>query len=249
MKIRREQMAAFEDAALQKWEQELAEYARAFAPQQTAVAGEENVRLAIKSVRQRCEYYGFTDRGPFRLFLELVLSFGSGFDTDPLLPWASSVLQLDLDQHRRAGQLYDRSKEYFLLVNGKDDEFAVKAIQRALTLSEDSIGTDLADVDSRIASLLQTTYPEKYVYCGPAAIDALLRTVNETAYRYTIATNLGRAIVAGVLFAFGHQADSDPLYPWVGRALRGEGQDRAVKLHERFEVYLEHMLPVLIGAK
>jgi hypothetical protein len=35
---------------------------------------------------------GFTKRGPIRLFLELEWLFGTGFDTDPQIPWAGEVL-------------------------------------------------------------------------------------------------------------------------------------------------------------
>jgi hypothetical protein len=245
MQIRSEQMLVFEDAALRKWTEDMVEHAREFAPQHTAAAGEENVRLAVRSVIQRTQQYGFTDRGPCRLFLELVLSFGSGFDTDPLLPWAASTLQLDLDQHRRAARLHAASKEYFLFVHGENDEFAVAALRRALTVTEDSLVSAPESIDARIAKLLQSTYPEKYAYCGPAIIDAFLEASGETASRHGITTGPGRAILTGVLFAFGSQADSDPLYPWIGQALEGSGQERAAKLHDRLKVYLERMIPVL----
>ena len=62
---------------------------REFSPPLFKAVGEEQMRKAIRFGIGRADSYGFTFRGPVRLYLELMLLFGSHFDTDPQYPWAA----------------------------------------------------------------------------------------------------------------------------------------------------------------
>ena len=87
LQIREEQMTVFEQgrpAAVRG--RDGAFIARTFAPELCEVIGEEQLRVALRQAMARAAGYGFTYRGPIRLFIELMFLCGSAFDTDPQYP-------------------------------------------------------------------------------------------------------------------------------------------------------------------
>ena len=61
-------------------------------------------------------------------------------------------------------------------------------------------------------------------------------------------TSASTPLLAGILFAFGHHAATDPMYPWIAQTLEKPHPDRGAKLRQRFRAYAKHMIPVLQGA-
>ena len=90
--IRPEQMEVFKEAALRSFESEMVAHLAEFSPPLFKAIGEEQMRKAIQFGIDRAGSYGFDFRGPVRLYLELMLLFGSHFDTDPQYPWAAAIL-------------------------------------------------------------------------------------------------------------------------------------------------------------
>jgi hypothetical protein len=250
MQIRHAQMTVFEDGARQQFEAELLDHARSFAPELAEVAGESKLRTVVAAAVERGSDHGFSDRGPVRLFLEMLLSLGWGFDTDPLLPWAAAALGDTSDQHRRAERLYSASRDYYSLVAGQNDEYTVAALRRAIQLTAGHLRNMSGAIDQRIQGLLRSVYPEKYAYAGKAAVAGLLSLAGDTAAGYGVTDDTGRAIIAGTLFSFGHQVFSDPLYAWVSACMDspGSGEERTSKLHRLLNGYFERMISVLEGA-
>ena len=93
LQIREEQMAVFEQAALRRFEDEMVVHSKIFSPRLCEVLGEEQLRVALRRAMARAGGYGFSYRGPIRLFIEFMFLFGSAFDTDPQYPWAGKILQ------------------------------------------------------------------------------------------------------------------------------------------------------------
>src|SRR5262245_45441568 len=89
MRIRREQMEAFHTVALAAFEDEMVVHSKEFSPRLCEVIGEEQLRVALRAAMDQAGGYGFTNRGPVRLFIEMRFLFGSAFDTDPQYPWAA----------------------------------------------------------------------------------------------------------------------------------------------------------------
>ena len=86
LQIRFDQMKVFEEAAWLHFEDEMVVHSREFSPKLCAVLGEEQLRVALRQAIKRAGGYGFTFRGPVRLYIELMFLFGSHFDTDPQYP-------------------------------------------------------------------------------------------------------------------------------------------------------------------
>jgi len=250
MKIRSAQMAVFEANARRNFEQEMYEHVREFSPELARAAGDKNVVTVIAMAIDRAERYGLTNRGPVRLYLEMMLTFGSNFDTDPALAWAGRTLSDQLtDQKTRAERLHSLAQDYLARVAGPNDELTVAALRRVRSVSPESFEAATGPFDERMLRLLRTVYPEKCAFVGQAALDALFLEGKSISTDLGLTKEIAKALVIGTMFAFGHGVTSDPLYPWVGETLRDERIEgpntRANRLYRKFTLYVDHMIDCL----
>jgi len=100
--IRTEQMKTFEQAAMRRFEDEMVEHSKDLSPRLCEVIGDEQLRVALRSAICRAMAYGFTYRGPIRLFIEMMFFCGSSFDTDPQYLRFGELLRTPGDQMQRA---------------------------------------------------------------------------------------------------------------------------------------------------
>ena len=106
LKIRPTQMIVFEKASLRRFEDEMVVHSKEFTPRLYEVLGEEQLRVALRQAMKRADTYGFTNRGPIRLYIELMFLYGSDFDTDPQYPAIGKVLKAPGDQMKRAEETF-----------------------------------------------------------------------------------------------------------------------------------------------
>ncbi|HEX8537609.1 MAG TPA: hypothetical protein VF664_09105, partial [Cystobacter sp.] len=112
--ISKAQLKTLGDAARGHFEARMVEHLGEFAPELSRAAGEHSLRKAIRLGIIRAGNYGLTQQGPVRLYLELMVLFGSGFDTDPRYPWAAEILR-ELDsapQMQRAERLHEKTLDH-----------------------------------------------------------------------------------------------------------------------------------------
>jgi hypothetical protein len=81
MRIRKKQMDALGAAVERRFEDEMIAHLDAFSPPLFKATGEEQMRQVIRLGISKAAAYGFENRGPVRLYLEMMLLFGSHFDT------------------------------------------------------------------------------------------------------------------------------------------------------------------------
>lgn len=248
MKIRKEQMAALERAALKGFEVDMVRHLAQYAPRLSQVAGEDAVRREIRFGLERAGRYGFTKRGPVRFYIELMVRLGCDFDTDPLLPWANAALKEapDQDQMVRADRLFERAMDYFHKVFGPDDEQMVAALRRIDEARLEDYPASAHDLEEVGLRGLTAMYPQKCEYVGEPALRALIRRGPELARKYSTATDLGLALFIALPFALGHGFAADPLYPWIagvlGNAMIADPEKRVERLYNRTKTYLGEAL-------
>lgn len=244
--MRQDQVEAFRQHHLQKFEDEMVEHSKEFSPRLCKVIGDEQLRITLRSAMQRANKYGFTNRGPIRLFIEMMFLYGSAFDTDPQYPAVGEVLRDSDDQMERAEQIHQSSLEYLERVYGPDEVNLRNALceilifaQRPLTFS----------VDNLVEGLLQDIsgiFPQKAAYLGEATLKVLIDEGITVAQRYGFATVRHTTLMAVLMFAFGHGCDEDPLYPWISSTLHDErivdARTRGQRLENKALTWLEHVL-------
>ena len=126
MIIRDQQFETLERSQTSSFEKEMLQRVKEFTPRHCKVMDEAGLLAVIRRSIEKSRQYGFTNRGPVRLYTELTFMFGSDFDTDPLLPWAAEILGSGgpSNQMDRAERLHGKAREYSDVTAGPNFEFA-----------------------------------------------------------------------------------------------------------------------------
>jgi hypothetical protein len=243
--IRVEQMKAFEEAARRQFEDEMVAHSKAFSPRLCEVIGDEQLRVAIHSAMKRGGGYGFTNRGPIRLFIEMMFLCGSGFDTDPQYQAVGEVLRGSGDQMQRAEQIHEGYLDYLERVSGPGAINVHKALKDLLYFAQ----MPLTFPDGFAAGMrreMHRIFPKKAAYVGEAGLKVLINEGIGEAQRYGFTTDRQAALIVVLKFAFGHGSTNDPLYPWIARTLNDgkivSPEARAARLEKKAVTWLEHVV-------
>lgn len=110
--IRTAQLEIFREIAAQNFEDEMMVHSRNFAPQVCEALSDDELRSMLRSAIAQSGSYGFSDRGPVRTYIELMLLLPSGFDTDKHNMAIREILKSSDDQMARAELLYEYILNY-----------------------------------------------------------------------------------------------------------------------------------------
>ena len=87
--IRRDQASRLTESS---FVDHIAAHVQEYFPDRYRRLGLPAVRTLITQTVKKALEYGFVDDGHLCQFVDLAIVFGSGFDTDPGIPWASQIL-------------------------------------------------------------------------------------------------------------------------------------------------------------
>lgn len=246
--IRQEQAETFRKAALLKFEDEMVEHLKKFAPRHWKVMGEPDGRRVIRLGIERAKKYGFTNRGPLRFYIELMFMFGSYFDTDPQYPWATAVLSSPdaIDQTVRADRLYAAMNGYIARVIEPERNSLKATAQKLLDPGFEKllpIGTNLED---GILQVLRELWPSKSEYLGERVLRQIIQFGLALAQKYDFTEDKGKVLMVTLTFAVGHGFTKDPLNGWILRRLDkprwADPNKQADELYSKSRIYLQHIL-------
>lgn len=246
MIIRKAQIDELGQVTMQIFEDEMVAHLAEFSPALFNVIKEEQMRAVVKSGIKRAEQYGFTFRGPIRLFLEMMLLYGSHFDSDPQYPWAVEILQKDLPQMERAEQLHEKILDYQKEVSGEKAVNTRKALRDLLAMTKNPPESSPKTFGADIRREMNRAYPQKVKYIGDEAVTEIIREGSEEGEKYNFQNVRARGLLVVLRFAFGHGCTDDLLYPWISRTLRDERiidpEARAKRLEKKAVTWLEHVI-------
>lgn len=246
------QMDAFSLSIRQRFEQEMIDHLHAFAPPRCELAGREAVAKLVSLGIGRAHAWAFTKRGPVRLYLELLMLFGWGFDEDPLFPWARKILGsgTHANQLDRAKTLFERQRRCVAELMGPDRQAGGRALSRLRDRAASDVVLNEDGLEDQLVEMMFAVYPEKAEHAGETALRQLIRRMDRKAvdlFDGTPVTTEARALFAVLGFAGGCAFQDDPmLRPLIGRSLEDRGgrgpQDRVNRLRVRAIAYLEASL-------
>lgn len=246
MIIRKAQIDELGQVTMQVFEDEMVAHLAEFSPALFDVIKEEQMRVVVKSGIKRAEEYGFTFRGPIRLYLEMMLLYGSHFDSDPQYPWAKEILQKDLPQMERAEQLHEKILDYQKEVSGEKAANTRKALRELSVMTKNPPDSTPKTFGADIRREMNRAFPQKVKYIGDEAVTAIIREGSEEGERYNFQNVRGRGLLVVLKFAFGHGCTDDELYPWISRTLKDERitdpEARAKRLEKKAVTWLEHVI-------
>lgn len=246
--IRREQMDSFRAAARRTFEDRMVRHLAQFSPPLFKTIKEEQMLRVVRLGMEQAAGYGFDQRGPVRLYLELMLLFGSYFDSDPQYPWAAETLKERTNdpQLLRSERLYERAMDYQRKVTGPANAHALSALRNIRVFAARPLAFDPTTVVPVMLRELTLVFPEKAAYIGPEALSALILKGARGARNVGFFSPRATSLVIVLMLAFGHRCGADPLYPWIGNTLRDERladpEAKAARLEKKALTWLDHVL-------
>jgi hypothetical protein len=236
----------FREYHLQKFEDEMVEHSKTFAPPLCEIIGDGQVRVAVHAAMRKAQSYGFTNKGPIRLFVEMMFLCGSAFDTDPQYAAVGEVLRSTADQMLRAEKIHLGYLEYLEKVSGPDAINVRKALKDLSVFARKPLTFSSDNFESALLSEMTQIFPQKVLYVGEPALQALIREGKAETARYQFPASRHTALLVVLMFAFGHGCTDDPLYPWISRTLLDQKITgpavRAERLERKASTWLDHVV-------
>ncbi|KAA6460918.1 hypothetical protein DYQ86_11595 [Acidobacteria bacterium AB60] len=246
MLVRQSQIEAFRAAAWRPFEEEMIHHLRQFNPRHFAVVGEAGMRQAIQHGLKNAVNFGFSCKGPLRLFLEFMLMFGSDFHSDATYSWAGVVLRRSaVPEMHRAEELFHLARQYSEVVGGPGLGFEKEALSRARSIRWGDLSNQGDDYALAGLSLLTRVYPEKVAYVGREELQRSILKAGQCSDQHEVRSPQGKLLFVMLAFSLGQGFASDPLYPWISNTLRASIADpekRAERLHAKAKLYLDAVL-------
>lgn len=123
MKLRKEQMEAFSEAAVQDFEDRMAHHLQKCFPEQCEALGNTKTREAIREGIALASDYGITLEPDVCRYISLMFAFGRRFDRDRQLPWAGRILNdpSPMDASAKVDRLYEAATAYARGVAGVEE--------------------------------------------------------------------------------------------------------------------------------
>jgi hypothetical protein len=247
--VRAEQLKVLKQASLRQFEDEMVEHSKTFSPRLCDVIGDDQLRVAIRQAMKQADSYGFTFRGPIRLYIELMFLFGSSLDTDPQYPAIGEALNSGDEQMGTAEQLYAIVLDYQEKVSGKDNINVFQALEALLAFSKRPVSFSEQTFEVDMRKEMTFAFPQKADYVGEQGLLTLIQKGHAVARKFGFPGMRGAAMIVVLMFAFGHGCIDDPLYPWISQTLQDEKikdpAARAKRLEKKALTWLDHVLEAL----
>lgn len=223
LRISRDKVDVFRSVALSRFEATMMARCSELAPGRCAELGEPGLRAAIQAAITRAASHGFTWTGPVRLFVELSLLLGSGFDGDVQHPFARECLAAGGTQMQRATSLCSRSIAALRQVRGPGGRHDTAALWRLreLVASRPTLPPH-RDLAGALLGTMAYLHPEKYAHVGEPALRSLIEHAEIEARWHGMPDPEDAMLVVGLMFALGHACLEDPFHPWISACIDRE---------------------------
>ena len=243
--IRKEQLEIFDKAAVGEFEAEMVKHLKEFNPKHSAALGDPGIRQVVRLGLKEARKYGFTDRGPVRLYLECMFFFGSYFDRDPQLPWATDIL-IDCQysgQMSRANGLCSKTADYVRKVFGPEREYYLQAVRRMAQVSLEGSAAPAMNLEAVLMEKLKELFPQKCQYLGELTLRKLSQWGVQSAKPLALSSNSAVALLTVLGFMLGHGVITDPQFPWISAIMKdsaaGIPDARVEQVYKQTQDYLQ----------
>jgi hypothetical protein len=248
MIIRKEQYSVLTQSAETGYIESAVAHLKRYDPLLAAGAGQQGLEKVARKGLTDARRYGLSEGRALQLYLELIMSLGSGFDTDPQLCWLHPYLEgiEGVSTLERARLLQFHAVSYLDRAYGEKGEHGKAALERVGQIQTEQLRDMGMDLDAGAMQVLHWLHPERMDYVDLDALHALMNSARREAGELRLPMPEGAVLLILLMFAFGHKVCADPLHPWLEQELRestGEdGSARMERLMTRTRTYLKMML-------
>ena len=231
--IRFEQIGTLEQIAMRSFEDRAYAHLNRYFPRHCDLLGETQVRRVVPIGLRKSIDYGLTAESCVQSYIDFMCLLGSGFDSDPLLPWAANALndRSNADPIERGDDLYDRGWAYIghIVADYRDAQGNpttarfVEEIRAVRGMSDKSIyDTEILVFANHLYDRIVRVLPAKTEYVGEERIRLQIARGVEAANGYGITSERGLVLFCVLKIILGDGFDRDPLLPWASKVLNDE---------------------------
>jgi hypothetical protein len=209
-----------------------------------SAAGTDGLREVVRIGFNKAERYGWTASNHVQLYLELLMSFGSAFDTDPQYGWLRRYLDpAEGSAATRCSLLHFHAVAYLDRAFGEQGELGLAALERAETLTLDRLHRVGESLSHQAQGLVSYLHAERLDYLEPGVLDELVESAKLAANQFGLGMPAGAALLLVLQFLFGHRVHEDPVHPWLRRMLESplEGEAKLEQIATKSSVYVKLM--------
>ncbi|PHM22082.1 hypothetical protein [Xenorhabdus ehlersii] len=183
--------------------------------------GEDKLRTALENAIEKSKNDGFDQRGTVQFYIDMLILFGTEFQTDPQYVWIKTILDNHscLGQLERTSLLYHEIIRYFNEVHGEQDEYLKTSIFKFQNINIERLNVQWNTYESNVDSLLNSLFPQKYRYIKQDNINKSIQFGVEKSNQYGIKNANYSAFLTLTMFLLGHQFDQDIFFPHFNERL------------------------------
>lgn len=152
---------------------------------------------------------GYTQRGPVRLYIDMMIVFGANFERDPLFQWLKMEERKTLPQIERSVHLYTLLNDYIVKIYGENGCFFKESIEMLKGFSAKDFSVKLSFSNAELHELLMGIYPQRYEFAGYNAVNDLIAVLDGACEKYKIKRLDHRLYLAIIMFLFGCSFEQD----------------------------------------
>jgi hypothetical protein len=218
-----------------------------FSPATCTTIGIERVRKTINYCLVKATRYGFTTQGQVLFFLDCMYSFGSEFDSDPTLAWASEVLRNTSSPDVKSSLLYERMVEFTTNIYGNNHGNVISGLETLVELFKTPQELSKETFEYTMLTLLYKVFPARCVHCGDQILRSLIQKGVHDVDMIGIDSLRVKVTVIFLMLFVGHGVLNDTIYYWIGETLKNKREhedstDRSYIFEKTVSAFLDKTL-------
>lgn len=188
---------------------ELTEHCGVIFPELISLNRKEDFRSCIQLGITLARKAGYTQRGPIRLYIDMMIILGMNFECDPLFHWLKTEEQKVLSQIERSIMCCGLLDDYLARVYGVNGCFFKKSLEKFKDYSVKFLPEKIGSSNAELHELLRDIYPQRYDFAGYDAVNDLITLSGVGCERYKLKRDSHKTYLILIMFLFGCSFEQD----------------------------------------
>jgi len=219
--ITKEQIEAFRNGSYTAFEQRLLEKLAERYPERIKACGEAPALGMVRLGVERAKSRGLAAEEDLLRYLSMMLLFGSEWEQDPQLPWATNALaENDTPAPARMARLWERALAAQARVMGADDGLYRAALRSLAGKSVEDVAKLASRSQRDLADQLAAMWPARFGDTGESVYRELTRRAVDACRPFDLVDRWSVVLMVELMLLFGTGFLSDPLHEWAHAALK-----------------------------
>lgn len=249
IRLSREQMLALDDLELHRFIGRVVDELPGYRGPLVAGRSRDTLFRAALETVQRARHYGLDSEKALFLYVNLAVTLGVAFDSDPGLPWAQEILGGDgYLGNEKMDDLWNTYLDWCEAVMGHEQDYTSVDACRAW-LERPTVPV-FDGTSAPVVADLAALWPAKARFMGPQAAQAHVIASGRRAAGLGLRLYGSRVRFCRMAFLLGHAFDGDPLHDWTWPILRLLVNETEGQVMDRLEAAFEKVFvaPILAEA-